>query len=169
MRADAITLDKQVVSQTPYDAYLAPFHRVAESPPGAEKFTLASMEKWTRAAHRIRYERRGDRPWQTPEELEHSATGDCKDKALWLYSKLKAAGATSLELVIGKQNLFDSEFHAWVIARHANRDYLLDPSNRSSVWEISDFDWDEYVPFYSYDDSNAFCYEPSLRAPRIGN
>lgn len=169
MCAEALTLDKEITPHTPYDAYLESFRKIAAAPPGTGEFTLASMEKWTRAAHRIRYERVGDRPWQTPEQTERSATGDCKDKALWLYSRLREAGATALELVIGKQNLFDAELHAWVIARHADRNYLLDPTHCGSVWELSDFDWDEYVPFYSYDGNNAFCYRSLVRPSQTGD
>lgn len=157
--AFSLTLEKQVVLQTPYDAYLGPFRAVTQAPAGNNKFTIDAMEKWTREAHRIRYERAGEYEWKSPEEVERTATGDCKDKALWLYSKLRAAGATALELVIGKQNLSDAEFHAWVIAVFEGRSYLLDPASRGSVWEMSDFEWNEYVPFYSYDARNAFAYK----------
>ena len=154
-----LTLQKQPVPETPYDPYLGPFRQVAAAPPGHREFTMDAMEKWTRRAYRFGYEHTGDYEWKTPEEVERTSTGDCKDKALWLYSKLKAAGAAVIELVIGKRHLADADLHAWVVASHQGRTYLLDPASRSSAWEVSEFEWDEYIPVFSYHENQAFSYK----------
>jgi len=154
-----LTLEKQSVPKTPYDPYLGPFHQVAATPVSRQEFTFDAIEKWTRRAYRFGYEHIGDYEWKTPEEVERTFTGDCKDKALWLFSRLRASGAPALELVIGKRRLSDTKFHAWVVAFHDGRIYLLDPVSRGSVWETSDFEWDEYVPAFSYDGRQSFSYE----------
>jgi len=154
----ALTLQKEVVAATPFDFYLAPFHEVASARTSDREFTTREMEKWARRAHRIAYEHTGDHVWKSPEQVEQTSTGDCKEKALWLFSRLKSSGASSLEMVIGKRHLSDANFHAWIIVHHQGRTYLLDPAARGSVWETSDFEWDEYVPSFSYDGRRSFGY-----------
>ena len=43
--------------------------------------------------------------WKTPAEAQSGAPADCKAKAVALYEKMKANGATNVRLVIGKRTV----------------------------------------------------------------
>ena len=126
---------------------------------------MVLVREWTEKANDIRYDHiEAYRP-RSPNEVEASGRGDCKDKALWLYSKLTAAGARNVQLVIGKKDNQAQEFHAWLYLTLNGQAYLLDPTLSGSVCEASDFGIDEYIPVYSYDRNGAYVYETTGTGP----
>ena len=125
--------------------------------------SVEQVGQWTREEHRIRYEHVGDYRWKTPKEVDSSWTGDCKDKALWLYAKLKEAGVRDLRLVIGRKDRGSRQFHAWLYLTLDGLAYLLDPTRSGDVWKQTEFGDDEYIPAYSFDGESAYSHGIDLR------
>ena len=158
----AQSFSRREVSETPYDIYLDSFRSVASRSPGAGPLAMASVQEWLEKANDIRYNHiEAYRP-RSPEEVEASGYGDCKDKALWLFAKLSAAGAHNVQLVIGKKDSQAEEFHAWLYLTLGDCTYLLDPTANESFCETSDFGVDEYIPIYAYDHHGAYVYETAV-------
>jgi transglutaminase superfamily protein len=157
--AVAQSLSRREVTSTPYDSYLGSFRTVASKGAGLGSLTGAVVHNLTERANDFRYEHiEAYRP-QSPEQLEASGRGDCKDKALWLYAKLRAAGARNVQMVIGKKDTRSEEFHAWIYLTLDGRTYLLDPTFSSSVVEASEFGAEEYIAVYGYDGAGTYVYD----------
>lgn len=155
----AQSFSQRKVSGTPYDIYLDSFRSVASQGPGAGPLAMTSVQEWLEKANDIRYDHIEAYRLRSPEEVEASGYGDCKDKALWLFAKLSAAGAHNIQLVIGKKNSQAEEFHAWLYLTLGGCTYLLDPTANEPICEASDFGVDEYIPIYAYDHHGAYDYE----------
>jgi len=162
--AQAQFSSRREVSQTPYDAYMGAFRSVAERGPGQGLLTTATVEGLTERAYDFRYDHIEAYRARSPEEVESSGRGDCKDKALWLYSKLAAAGARDMQLVVGKKDNQAQEFHAWLYLSFNGRTYLLDPTFSGSMTEVSEVGADEYIPVYAYDNHGSYIYETATAA-----
>ncbi len=90
--------------------------------------------------------------WQTPGETEVKGSGDCEDKAVWLYVQLKKNGYDSARLVIGRYRGIDRGFHVWVtLSSEDGNTLILDPSKQKRVWSLTDFSEKYYKPIYSFD------------------
>ncbi len=95
--------------------------------------------------------------WQTPEETEIKGSGDCEDKAVWLYVQLKKNNINSARLVIGRYRSIDRGFHVWVtLTNKDGRIMILDPSKQKRVWALTDFSEKYYNPIYSFDGSDRY-------------
>jgi hypothetical protein len=95
---------------------------------------------------------RGRDEWQAPEVTERRKAGDCEDKALWLYTKLRDAGYENLRLVIGRFRPVDAVYHVWVTYEDgAGVTHLLDPTKQSRVWNLAHVSSGFYRPVFSYD------------------
>ena len=162
----AAVLPATEVRTTPYDPYLGVFRQIAARPASANAVTMDQVEEWTWKASKFDYSHDDDYHWKTPEQLDAAGAGDCKDKALWLYSKLHAAGAHDLTMVIGKKDAAATEYHAWLYLRLGGKTFLLDPTTDGRVWEVTDFGESEYIPVYGYMAGRAFAYGTS--DPRYG-
>ena len=93
--------------------------------------------------------------WQTAEETATKRSGDCKDKAVWLYAQLRRNGYHNVHLVIGKYRPNETVFHAWVTCvDESGNAYLLDPSLQKGPKEIWDFSEKLYRPIYSFGGSD---------------
>src|SRR5438874_10836954 len=73
--------------------------------------------------------------WKTPAEAQSGAPADCKAKAVALYEKMQANGATNVRLVIGKRTSSSRRTHAWLAWDRQNVTYILDPT----------FNWNAYT------------------------
>lgn len=155
------SLGRYPVSSTPYDPYLDTFREAAHRPVAARNLSSEEVGRLTEAAYDFRYDHAANYRPKTPQELEASGRGDCKDKAVWLFSKLAASGARDLHLVIGKKHLNADEFHAWLYLKMNGRTYLLDPTFSESAEPVSEFSADEYIPVYSYTGDQSFAYGTS--------
>lgn len=137
------------VNETPYDHQMSPIRPilVAEAAPG-QMISLARVNRWLNDLHDIPYG--FSTQWNTPAELTERLLADCKGKAVALYQRMRANGATDLQLVIGKRDPKSQATHAWLEWATPSGIYVLDPTiNRSAapIWEISP---DAYVPYYVY-------------------
>ncbi len=144
------------IQATPFDYKLSQtgfFNLNEQNPRVAPVSSLESMKKLFLEARSFRYLHDTDNnQWQSPEETEIKHTGDCKDKALWLYAKLKKNGYTNVRLVVGKYRSFDRLFHTWVsYTDSSNVAYLLDPTIQKHIWEETGFSGGFYRPLYSFD------------------
>jgi hypothetical protein len=112
----------------------------------------------------------GDR-WQTADETEKKRSGDCEDKAFWIFTRLKERGFSNVRLFIGKYRLVDPHFHVWVTCQDSSgHTYLVDPSIQDRVWYVSDF----RPGFYIYE--RDFMQKtlgpqgaPGMSVPPVGN
>lgn len=137
------------VALTPFDSKLrsAGFFDAAALPQDGE----ASPETLFRIAHSFRYRSEAQDRWQSAEETDARRSGDCEDKALWLYQKLTQGGHREVSLVVGRK-AGARGLHVWVTLRGAGNTLLiLDPSTQNRLWKESDFPKSSYVPLYSFD------------------
>lgn len=97
--------------------------------------------------------------WQLPEETERLGTGDCEDKAIWLYIRLLERGYTNIRLVVGKYRADKEIYHVWVnlYVTAPGKDgmveqkvYILDPTMDSKPWPAKSFPAGYYLPLYSF-------------------
>lgn len=97
--------------------------------------------------------------WQLPNETQKLGTGDCEDKAIWLYVRLLQHGYTNVRLVVGKYEASSSVYHVWVnwYVKTVGKDgrvketvYILDPTVDYRPWPASSFSAGYYLPLYSF-------------------
>ena len=158
MEAAALELQNHLINATPYDHKLdrAGFFNHAQNTPTSYKKTdLAGLFYHAKSFRYIK-EQKGDL-WQTPEETERKGSGDCEDKAVWLFSRLKESGYSNVRLVIGKYKSINRGYHVWVLVTDpTHTTYLLDPSSQKCVWKPEDFGPGYYRPIYSFDGQNRY-------------
>lgn len=111
------------------------------------------IEKYLKTAYtHIDYkaDKRGGDHWQLPFETEHLGTGDCEDKAIWLYSKLVKEEINNIRLVVGKYKLEVTGFHAWINWYDDGHVYIIDPTMDANIWLAEQYPSGYYQPYYSY-------------------
>lgn len=70
--------------------------------------------------------------WQHPADFEVLRKGDCEDHALWAWRKLTELGVPA-EFHIGRVRARadrEAHFHAWVVCRQGDTEYLLETTGR---------------------------------------
>ena len=93
----------------------------------------------SRAFHYRSDKRRAD-SWQSAEETVKSYSGDCEDKAIWLYTQMRRNGYDDVSLHIGKYAPSSRKFHMWVTTRDESGTLLLlDPTMQRKPWPIDSF------------------------------
>ena len=120
------------------------------------------MESLFLKAKSIRYvpDKKGQDYWQTPLETEARWSGDCEDKAVWLYAQLKQNGFQDVRLVVGRFRNVSRDFHVWVTLSDSSNDfYVLDPTSQKRLWKSSEFPQGYYHPLYSFDGSNRYKHD----------
>lgn len=90
---------------------------------------------------------------QPPAVTKARHAGDCKSKALWLYSQLGDPGAY---FVIGKLERRSHTSHAWVYWRCDGRWWILDPTDRGTPISADSVASHRYIPYYSYSPAGTF-------------
>lgn len=93
--------------------------------------------------------------WQHPTDFEVRRKGDCEDHALWAWRKLTELGVPA-EFYIGRRRSRadgTAHFHAWVVCRCNDREYLLETTARSraEVLQYLDDVRAEYEPHCAVD------------------
>ena len=87
--------------------------------------------------------------WQSAEETSKNYGGDCEDKAIWLYTKMRQNGYQNVSLVIGKYGPNSREFHMWVTYKNeSGENLLLDPTIQRKPWKIDAFPKRLYHPIH---------------------
>ncbi len=78
--------------------------------------------------------------WQSAEQTSQYFSGDCEDKAIWLYTQLRRNGYRDVSLHIGKYAPSSQKLHMWVTyVDEEARTMLLDPTMQRKAWETSAF------------------------------
>ena len=150
-----------LIKSTPYDNKLSRTGLLAFTPVDFfHENESRSIESLFLRAKAFRYlkDRKGD-IWQTPQETERKGSGDCEDKAVWLFHRLRQNGYENVRLVIGKYKSISAGYHVWVTYADKNSaSYILDPAAQKRIWKSDDFANGFYRPLYSFDGQNRYRY-----------
>ena len=150
--ADALLL---TVNATPYDRQMTPIHHVLTmASSSTHQTSISQVNAWMSELREIPYGFQA--VWKTPSEVESRRPADCKGKAVSLYQRMKAHGATNLRLVIGKRAPSSRKTHAWLEWETANGSYVLDPTFDYAATRLEKIRRNYYVPLYAYAGSKKF-------------
>lgn len=107
------------------------------------------VELLFRMAKGLRYsaDRKSDDQWQPADKTTKYFSGDCEDKAIWLYTQLQRNGYRDASLVIGRYAPTSRVFHMWVTYREPDGGMLLlDPTIQRKPWDPGAFPEKLYKP-----------------------
>ncbi len=150
--ADALLF---TVGSTPYDNQMARIRPVLTAPSHASsRVSLNIVNQWMGDLRAIPYG--FTTMWKTPAEAESGAPADCKAKAVALYQKMQANGATNVRLVIGKRTSSSRQTHAWLAWDTQNGSYVLDPTFNWTACTATQAGKSNYQPLYAYAGSKKF-------------
>jgi predicted transglutaminase-like cysteine proteinase len=151
--ADALLL---TVNATPYDRQMERIRPVltTASNASADRTSVAVVNEWMTDLREIPYAYQ--LIWKTPSEVESRDPADCKGKAVALYQRMRANGATNVRLVIGKRAPTSRMTHAWLVWETSNGSFVLDPTFNYSVTRAEKIGRSSYVPLYAYAGSKKF-------------
>jgi predicted transglutaminase-like cysteine proteinase len=151
--ADALLF---TVAATPYDRQMARIRPVltTSSHAASHNVNMTIVNQWMTDLRSIPY---GFTTfWKTPAEAQSGAPADCKAKAVALYEKMQANGATNVRLVIGKRTSTSRQTHAWLAWDTENGSYVLDPTFNWAACPSSKVGKRNYQPLYAYEGSKKF-------------
>ncbi|MGR3174054.1 MAG: hypothetical protein ACUZ8N_05590 [Candidatus Scalindua sp.] len=133
------------IQTTPYDKRYKKIEKYLET-------SYKKVKKYLKIASRFKYkdDSRGADNWQLPFETEKLGTGDCDDKAIWLYSKLIKEGIDDVRLVLGNYKRGELSVHMWVNWYHDGQVFILDPTIDNGIRPAEQYSKDYYQPFYSF-------------------
>jgi hypothetical protein len=78
--------------------------------------------------------------WQSADETTKYFSGDCEDKAIWLYTHMRRNGYKDVSLHIGKYAPSSRKLHMWVsYVDNDRKTMLLDPTNQRKPWTVESF------------------------------
>lgn len=138
------------VKTTPYDRQMTRIRPILASETSQEEgeVSLGMVNYWMGDLRSIPYG--FTKEWKTPAETESGEPADCKAKAVALYEKMQAHGATNLRLVIGKRAHSSRSTHAWLEWDTAAGSYVLDPTLQWRAYQGRDVGSRAYIPFYAF-------------------
>ncbi|MEY2501928.1 MAG: Bacterial transglutaminase-like cysteine proteinase [Verrucomicrobiota bacterium] len=151
--ADALLF---TVNSTPYDRQMARIRPVltASTHTSESQVSVTLVNQWMSDLRSIPY---GFTTfWKTPAEAQSGAPADCKAKAVALYEKMRANGATNVRLVIGKRTAASRQTHAWLAWDTESGSYVLDPTFNWAACTSSQVGKRNYQPLYAYAGSKKF-------------
>jgi predicted transglutaminase-like cysteine proteinase len=151
--ADALLF---TVNSTPYDRQMARIRPVltASTHTSESQVSVTLVNQWMSDLRSIPY---GFTTfWKTPAEAQSGAPADCKAKAVALYEKMRANGATNVRLVIGKRTAASRQTHAWLAWDTESGSYVLDPTFNWAACSSSQVGKRNYQPLYAYAGSKKF-------------
>jgi hypothetical protein len=150
--ADALLF---TVSATPYDRQMARIRPVlTASSRTSNGVSLNIVNKWMGDLRAIPYGFTA--MWKTPAEAQSGAPADCKAKAVALYEKMQANGATNVRLVIGKRTTSSRQTHAWLAWETQGSTYVLDPTFNWAACTAGQVGKRNYQPLYAYAGAKKF-------------
>jgi len=151
--ADALLF---TVNSTPYDRQMSRIRPVltASSCASSNGVSLTVVNQWMGSLRSIPYGFTA--MWKTPAEAQSGAPADCKAKAVALYEKMQANGATNVRLVIGKRTSTSQKTHAWLAWETENASYVLDPTFNWTACTTAQAGKKNYLPLYAYAGSKKF-------------
>lgn len=119
---------------------------------------MAKVHVLMQEAFQFRYSMTSAYRPKPPAVVEKRRAGDCKDKALWLAKRMNDPG---IRYVIGKEFKGQRLNHAWLLWRHNNQWWVLDPARTDiplrdagarSLW---------HIPHYVYTREGSYRYGTS--------
>ena len=145
--ADALLF---TVNATPYDNQMARIRPVLTAPRhgSADQLSVNIVNQWMGELRSIPYG--FTTVWKTPAEAQSGAPADCKAKAVALYEKMQANGATNVRLVIGRRTSTSRQTHAWLSWETSKGSYVLDPTFNWAVCQTEQVGRSNYQPLYAY-------------------
>lgn len=145
--ADAIFF---TVGATPYDRQMARIRTIltASNHVTSSNISLNVVNRWMGDLRAIPYG--FTMVWKTPAEAQSGAPADCKAKAVALYEKMQANGATNVRLVIGKRTSTSRQTHAWLAWDTESGSYVLDPTFNRAARTAAQVGKRNYQPLYAY-------------------
>jgi predicted transglutaminase-like cysteine proteinase len=151
--ADALLF---TVSATPYDNQMARIRSVLTAPTrtSSNRVSLNVVNQWMGDLRAIPYG--FTMAWKTPSEAQSGAPADCKAKAVALYEKMHANGATNVRLVIGKRTSSSRQTHAWLAWETQDGSYVLDPTFNWTACTTGQAGKRNYQPLYAYAGNKKF-------------
>jgi hypothetical protein len=144
------------VKSTPYDNQMSRVKPILQRACKTQQrqVSLSLVNHWIGTLHGIPYA--FSQQWKTPPEVETAATADCKGKAIALYEKMQAFGASDVRLIIGKRSISSRSTHAWVEWSNESGTYVLDPTINCMAYKNDRVSKEAYVPFYAYSGNRKF-------------
>lgn len=150
--ADALLF---TVKTTPYDHQMSRIHPIlTASSQGENDLSLGIVNRWMADLRAIPYGYTST--WKTPAETQSGAPADCKAKAIALYEKMRAHGATNVRLVIGKRTASSRQTHAWLVWDTESGSYVLDPTFNWTACQSPAIGKRSYQPLYAFAGSKKF-------------
>ena len=143
---------------TPYDSYLSPVKAVLARLDGTQP-ELDTVRELMHQGHSFAYTFTNPYVATIPEATARTRSGDCKDKALWLASKINDP---TIQFVIGKASSSSKISHAWLLWQSRSRWFILDCTNQSSPVALEKVSSKEYIPYYSITRDGSYRY-PAAR------
>ena len=156
--ASEINLYGYPTQSTPYDHKNALTEVLRGPYPQTVYSPVESVDRLFWKAKRFSYneEKKGD-DWQFPRETEKKQAGDCEDKALWLYARLREAGHKNLILAVGKHRSLDKGYHMWLMRVDEDGSVLiLDPTIQNRIWPLTAFEPGLYQPLFLFDGTQRY-------------
>ncbi len=144
------------VTATPYDKQMTRIRPILISNNGRarDRLSLAIVNFWMGNLRSIPYG--FTREWKTPVETESGAPADCKAKAVALYQRMEAYGATNVRLVIGRHTSRSRCTHCWLEWETENGSFVLDPTLNWSALPLQRLRRDSYIPLFAYEGAKKF-------------
>jgi len=144
------------VKTTPYDRQMARIRPVLTTPGvhSSKPVSLTIVNRWMGDLRSIPYG--FTTIWKTPAETRSGQPADCKAKAVALYQKMTASGATNVRLVIGKRTPNSRRTHAWLDWDSQNVSYVLDPTFNWAALKMKQVGRGNYQPFFVYEGTKKF-------------
>ena len=138
------------VKSTPYDHQMNRIRSVllSGSHRNGNDVSLRLVNQWIGDLRSIPYG--FTRLWKTPAETESGAPADCKAKAVALYERMKAHGASHVRLIIGRRTPSSRSTHAWVEWETETATYILDPTLNWMAYRSSELGSGLYTPYYAF-------------------
>ena len=138
------------VNATPYDNQMARIRQVltTRSRTSSNRVSLDIVNQWMGGLRSIPYGFTA--MWKTPAEAQSGAPADCKAKAVALYEKMRANGATNVRLVIGKRTSTSRQTHAWLAWDTEDGSYVLDPTFNWTAYTAVQAGKRNYQSLYAY-------------------
>jgi len=151
--ADALLF---TVNATPYDRQMTRIRPVltAATRASGNQVSLGAVNQWMADLRSIPYG--FTMFWKTPAEAQSGEPADCKAKAVALYEKMSANGATNVRLVIGKRTATSRQTHAWLAWETQGGTYVLDPTFNWTACTSNQIGKRNYQPLYAYAGSKKF-------------
>jgi len=151
------------VKTTPYDRQMARIRPVLTTPGvhSSKPVSLTVVNRWMGDLRSIPYGFTAI--WKTPTETRSGQPADCKAKAVALYQKMTANGATNVRLVIGKRTPSSRRTHAWLDWDSQNGSYVLDPTFNWAALKTKRVGRGNYQPLFAYTGTKKFRAAASSR------